>query len=259
MAYDDKDRLGIPDFMLKTNTYNNQKSASTYQRRHTSTRDTVEYDAVYDDVRRSSLDKRKIHANKRTKKVDKSLTGRLKRQWKGIALSMGLGAMMFSGVQSLGDDFHELKVINQNPVVTAVHQTVNEHKSRTDDYRNWQLDTWGVEKDVDKILENGGDPLIVLGTLGTSLNESFSQDELSLIVEHSFGENPDTLVRNLNPERYDEGIQDPEFKSDVRNYIVQKTEADIVRSSIDANSELEAMFNLKTASLGEDMKGMGGK
>ena len=125
--------------------------------------------------------------------------------------------------------------------------------------QNWQLNTWGVGQDVDAILENGGDPLIVLGTLGSSLNETYTQDELSSIVEHSFGENPDTLVRSLNPERYEDGIQDPDFKADVRNYIVQQTEADIARSHIDANSQLEAMLNSGQGIQNTGEKGMGGK
>ena len=37
--------------------------------------------------------------------------------------------------------------------------------------------------------------------------------------------------------------KDTDFKADVRNYIVQQTEADIAHSHIDANSQLEAMLN----------------
>ena len=62
----------------------------------------------------------------------------------------------------------------------------------------------------------------MLGTLATRLDQSYAQDDLAAIVEHSFGQDPDKLVQSLNPERYEEGIQDPDFKSDVRNYIIQQ-------------------------------------
>lgn len=183
----------------------------------------------------------------------------MQRHWKGIVFAMGLGAAALVGLQSLGDNLHEFDMINQNPVVAATSQAVNNHKSRTDDLQNWQLNTWGVGQDVDAILENGGDPLIVLGTLGDSLDETYTQDELAAIVKHSFGENPDTLVRSLNPERYEDGIQDTDFKVDVRDYIVQQTEADIARSHIDANSQLEAMLNSGQGIQNTGEKGMGGK
>ena len=259
MAYSNEDRLGIPDFMQKTNTYH-QRPASSQYRRQTNARNMTEDDyEVYKEMRRRSLDQKTIYAKQSRKKVDKSLKGQLQRHWKGIVLAMGLGAAALVGLQSLGDNLHEFDMINQNPVVAATSQAVNNHKSRTDDLQNWQLNTWGVGQDVDAILENGGDPLIVLGTLGSSLNETYTQDELSSIVEHSFGENPDTLVRSLNPERYEDGIQDPDFKTDVRNYIVQQTEADIARSHIDANSQLEAMLNSGQGIQNTGEKGMGGK
>lgn len=255
MAYDNEDRLGIPEFMQKTNTYVGRNSTSTHQRRHTSTRgaDGYDYNEAYEDARKRSLDQKPIHAKKSRKKVDKSLTGRLKRHWKGIALAMGLGAVMFSGIQSLENDLHELEMLSQNPVAAATRQAINDHKSRTDDNRNWQLNTWGVEQDIDDILEDGGDPLTVLGTLASNLSESYTQDELTDIVEHSFGENPDTLVRGLNPDRYEEGIQDPDFKADVHDYIVKQEEAR------EAGFGLVDMLNAKINAENTSEKGMGGK
>lgn len=259
MAYSNEDRLGIPDFMQKTNTYH-QRPASSQYRRQTNARNMTEDDyEVYKEMRRRSLDRKNIHAKQSRKKVDNSLKGQLKRHWKGIVFSIGLGAAVFSADQALDELFHEADIINQNSVVSATRQAVRDHELRTDNVRNWQLNTSGVEQDVDAILDNGGDPLIVLGTLGNSLNKTYTQDELTSIVEHSFGENPDTLVRSLNPERYDEGIQDPDFKVDVRNYIVQQTEADIARSHIDANSQLEAMLNSGQGIQNTGEKGMGGK
>lgn len=254
MAYDNDDRLGIPEFMQRTNTYG-RDFESKNQRRQNSTRNvhSSNYDDVIDAARRRSLDQRRIQAKKKTKKVDKSFTGRLKKHWKGIVITMGLGATIFSGVQSLGEDYHELKMISQNPVATATREAIFDHQSRTDDNQHWQLDSFGVSMDVDRILENGGDPLTVLGTLSSNLNEAYTQDELATVVEHSFGEDPDTLVRSLNPERYEEGIQDPDFKEDVRNYIVEQEEARVAGFGL--ADMLSARVNVPNTS----EKGMGGK
>lgn len=257
MAYSNEDYLGIPDFMQKTSTYKTGRNvSSTYDRRQLTTRDD---DVFINMARENSLNSRRIRATKQKRKVDNSLSGIFKRHWKEIVITMGLGAALVTGAQKLADVYHEYDMLNQNPVVEATNLAVSNHVSRTNDLKNWQVDPVAVSSDVDNILENGGDPLIVLGTLANRLDESYAQDELSAIVKHSFGEDPDTLVKSLNPDRYDEGIQDPDFKADVRNYVVQQTEADVARQEIDANNQLEEMFNFSPTNTNSDVKGMGGK
>ena len=255
MAYNNEERLGISDFMQKTSTYRN---SSVYGKRSSTTiRD--DEDVFINMARRNSLNSKRIQATRRRKKVDNSLSGVLKRHWKGLVVTMGLGAALFAGAQALGDAYHEIDMLDQNPVVVATNQAVSNHISRTDDLQNWQIDTYGVANDIDNILENGGDSAIVLGTLATRLDQSYAQDDLAAIVEHSFGQDPDKLVQSLNPERYEEGIQYPDFKSDVRNYIIQQTEAEIARKNIDTNNQLEEMFNFSSVNTDSDVKGMGGK
>ncbi len=253
MEYDNDDRLGIPNFMQKTSTYRN---FSVYGKRQSS---AISDDKSINMARRNSLDSRRIQATRCKKAVDNSLSGVLKKHWRGLVVTMGIGAVTLSGVQTLSNMYYNVDMVSKNPVVAATSAVVDQHKSITSDFRNWQLDAAAVADDINTILKNGADSLIVLGTLGNSLNEPYTQDELSTIVKSSFGEDPDILVRSLNPERYDQGIQDPDFKEDVRNYIVKQTEADIARASIDANSELKAMFSETSTNVNSDMKGMGGK
>lgn len=253
----EEERLGIPDFMKKTSTYHSSRRPST-ARSSSRARNFDEEEFFVHSSKRNSLDSREIRATRRRKKVDKSLTGTLKKHWKGLAITMGLGALLLSGVEAVEDNIHEVLMVSQNPVVEATHRAINSHKSRTDDDRNWYLNVTGVVSDVDTILDNGGDPLIVLGALASGLDENYTQDELSNIVQQSFGEEPDELVRSLNPERYADGIQGTNFREDVRDYIVQQTEADIARSNIDSKGELEAMFNF-TPIENSVAKGMGGK
>lgn len=257
MAYSNEDYLGIPDFMQKTSTYKTGRNvSSTYDRRQLTTRDD---DVFINMARENSLNARRIRATKRKKKVDNSLSAVLKKNWKSLVVTMGLGATLLSGIQALGEDYHEYNMLAQNPVIEATNQAVFNHTSRTDDLENYQIDAIGVAQDIDNILENGGDPLIVLGTLADNLYHNYEQDELSTIVKHSFGEEPDDLVRRLNPDRYEEGIQDLDFKADIRDYIIQQTEADIARKNIDTNNQLEEMFNFSPVNTNSDVKGMGGK
>ena len=216
-------------------------------------------------VKQASLDQQPKHASVRRKSTDDNLVMVICKHWRAFAISMGVGAILLAGVQNVANKSHEDKMLDLNSTYTDTVDAIKENKKYTPMTRDavgkttWWLNTATAANDVNAILEKGGDPLIVLGALSDTLDESFEEDELRTIVTETFGEDPNIWVRNLNPERYDEGIQDPDFKEDIRNYIIQQTEAEIARASIDTNNQLEAMFSSETVSTDSDAKGMGGK
>lgn len=253
MKYGDENLPGIPDFMQKTSTNRSARTVRSSER--FSFGDDYE---IADFAKNNSVKRGPIRATRRRKKVDNSLWGRIKRNWKELAVSIGVTLAVFSGVSSFGDAMHEDAMIKNNPEVQRTNEIISDSISRTDDFQNWQLDPSKASYELKNLVENGGDPLIILGTLGNRLNEDYTQDELSSIVTNVFGEDPDTLVRGLNPERYEKGIHDADFKKDVQTYIVQKEEAKQALRDIDPNTQLESMLQSSEAYQNSNEKGMGG-
>ena len=216
-------------------------------------------------VKRASLDQQPKHASVRRKSANDNLVMVICKHWRAFAISMGVGAILLAGVQNVANKSHEDKMLDLNSTYTDTVDAIKENKKYIPMTRDavgettWWLDTATAVNDVNTILEEGGDPLIVLGALADTLDDSFARDELNIIVTQIFGQDPDSLVQNFNPERYNEGIQDPDFKEDIRNYIIQQTETEIARASIDTNNQLEAMFSSETVATDSDAKGMGGK
>lgn len=245
----------IPGFMQKSGGKGPQSRAITLDQ--------------MEQVKQASLDQQPKHASVGRKSADGNLVMVLGKHWRAFAISMVGGAILLAsaqaGVERITNKLHEDIMLGSNSTYTDTVRVIKENKEYTPMTRDavgettWWLDTATVANGVNAILEKGGDPLIVLGALSDTLDESFEEDELSTIVTETFGEDPNILVRNLNPERYDDGIKDPDFKEDIRNYIIQQTEAEIARTSIDTNNQLEAMFSSETVSTDSDAKGMGGK
>ncbi len=240
-----------------------QKSGGKGPQSRVSTLDQMEQ------VKRASLDQQPKHASVRRKSADDNLVMVICKHWRAFAISMVGGAILLAcakaGGEAIANTLHEANMLRSNSTYTDTVDAIKENKKYIPMTRDavgettWWLDTATAVNDVNTILEEGGDPLIVLGALADTLDDSFARDELNIIVTHTFGEDPDSLVQNFNPERYNEGIQDPDFKEDIRNYIIQQTEAEIARASIDTNNQLEAMFSSETVATDSDAKGMGGK
>ena len=220
-------------------------------------------------VRQASLDPKLEDANVQEKIADGNLIMVIYKHWRAFAISMVGGAILLAsakaGGEAIANTLHEANMLRSNSTYIDTVRAIKENKQYSSMTRDafgettWWLDTATAVNDVNTILEEGGDPLIVLGALADTLDDSFARDELNIIVTQTFGQDPDSLVQNFNPERYDEGIQDSNFKEDIRNYIIQQTEADIARASIDTNNQLEAMFSSETVATDSDAKGMGGK
>ena len=195
--YDD-DRLGIPDFMQNTSTGGYRGSRES-ERRHSS--------SSYQDARRSSHRGQRAYNNGGISEED------LRR-----AREQSVGGRPVRATYS------------------AVVDVVNSHKSRTDNNEYWQLDDIGAATDIKTMVDSGADPLIVTAALGASLDENYAKDNLDYITGRVFGKDADTLVRDINPERYADGIHDKDFIQDARDYIVQQQEAS------NAKDEMSQMF-----------------
>lgn len=221
------------------------------------------------EVYQASCNQSSKYARRKKRSVDDNLIVVFCNHWRAFAVSMVGGAILLAsakaGGEAIANTLHEANMLRSNSTYMDTVRAIKENKQYSSMTRDavgettWWLNTATVANGVNAILEKGGDPLIVLGALSDTLDESFEEDELSTIVTETFGEDPNILVRNLNPERYDEGIKDPDFKEDIRNYIIQQTEAEIARTSIDTNNQLQAMFSSETVSTDSDAKGMGGK
>lgn len=246
----DDDRLGIPDFMQNTSTRGYRGSRES-ERRHSSSsyqdarRSSYRSHRTYnnggiseDDLRRareSSVGGRPIRATKKKKSLPAVIIRTLAKNWKGV-VGLALGISLTLGAQGIGNSFHELDMLSQNPTYSAVVNVVNSHKSRTDNNQYWQIDDFGTATDIKTMVDSGADPLIVTAALGASLDESYAKDNLDYITNRVFGKDADTLVRDINPERYADGIHDKDFIQDARDYIVQQQEAS------NAKDEMGQMF-----------------
>lgn len=246
----DDDRLGIPDFMQNTSTrgYRGSReserrySSSSYQdARRSSHRGQRAYNnggISEEDLRRareSSVGGRPIRATKKKKSLPAVIIRTLVKNWKGV-VGLALGISLTLGAQGIGNSLHELDMLSQNPTYSAVVNVVNSHKSRTDNNEYWQIDDFGTATDIKTMVDSGADPLIVTAALGASLDESYAKDNLDYITNRVFGKDADTLVRDINPERYADGIHDKDFIQDARDYIVQQQEAS------NAKDEMGQMF-----------------
>ena len=169
-----------------------------------------------------------------------------------IGFSVLLGSTITLGAQAVVEPISTEINFGDNPIVKAVDDELNSHKSITSDNEGWQLDQFGASQGVGDILDHGADPLTVFGAAANNLNEDYAKDELDYITEQNFGMDSDSLVRSLDSERYADGVRDEDFQNDFRAYAANQT-------THQEGLEMSQMLSELRENQNADQKGYGGK
>lgn len=165
-----------------------------------------------------------------------------------LGLAVGIGGTLIT--ESALENFTNYSSFNNNPVVQMVNEDIDSHKSRTDDGEKWQLDKAAASQDINKLLDDGADPLIVFAATARNLDEDYAKDELDYITNSAYGMDADSLAKKLDPEHYEDGVSDKDFINDVNNYVAHLNDNSKANAVHQVLSDLHADQSTETKGLG---------
>lgn len=279
---DDDYYYGIPDFMNRTSTARREirPTPLAQARTHSSSgsRSRPHLDEMEEDFRRSrdhSVGGEAIRARRSTRKVSKSWIQKLKEKATSrvtIAVVSGaLGIVIGASVMGIGQDYAINSQIDNLPIVQEMSQIVGENVHRTNNGEGYFYDNYEIAKEAREKIENGASPTVVLGSIAERMNEGYAQDDLDSVVNSIFDVRvgADEFVRQINPERYQDGIHGENFMNDYHDALKAMAHGEKVEENdqqmrnvydTNHNQELDEMIseydNVYTTS---QEKGMGGK
>ena len=202
------DRPGMPGFYENTNPgdtrYKNAALVSAKQN--------------YEYLRSQSVGGERIRASVSRRQATPSnlnLTTAAKTACVTLAAIVLLG-----GVNALLEISKEIAFM-QTPAVQMVMNADHDNTHRTDDGKNYFIDTIGASQQIQSgIRETQEEPAKIVGAIANEYTTSYEQDEGKEIAEDIYDvDNIDECIRSVDPDRYEEGLFDPDFQSDAKEYI----------------------------------------
>ncbi len=218
----DEDRQGIHGF------YENTTFAGNTRLKNVS---LVSAKQNYEYVRSQSVGGERIRATVSKRQVTPSISERIRDGiynfivvhggGKGLIVGATLVALGFGGANAISTIKKESDYTNA-PAVQMVTEADHDNTHRTDDGKNYFIDTIGASQQIQSgIRETQEEPAKVLGAIANEYTTSYEQDEGKEIAEDTYDvDNIDERISSVDPDRYEEGLFDSDFQSDAKNYII---------------------------------------